>query len=356
MLELPCVPNAVYDSRENATRAPCSHFELRRDTVDGYLFERMNSVASYAHREYQNDQSSSPLFRDHMRSVATALLERVGPKAFVCEVGCGKGAFLMTLTEVGFESVIGFDAAYEGADSRIQARYLSVEDAPLRSDVIVLRHVLEHIPNPRVFLDDLVQLNGHPPLLLVEVPDVDWIIEGGNLWDLTPEHVNYFDGDSLRRVVQASSVDRCFGGQYLLAFSETFMTRRSSPSTGQNTHEVVVPRLEERFLNLLSNIEHRLRGNRWWIWGAATKGVLIEFHARRLRPELAARMAGLIDISSAKQGRYVACSGSPILSPSEFSEQMSEGDVVLVANPNYADEIEELIACLGQTCQVVMTV
>jgi hypothetical protein len=355
MLELPCVPNAVYRSKEEAARAPRSDFELCRDTVDGYLFERKNSLAIYERFAYQNDQSSSALFRDHMRMVAGALLERVGPKAAVCEVGCGKGAFLTTLTEVGFESVMGFDAAYQGADPRIKARYLSSHDTPLQSDVIVLRHVLEHIPNPRLFLDDLVHLNGRPPLLLVEVPDFQWLVEGGNLWDLTLEHVNYFDQESLKRTVCTSSVDRCFGDQYLLAFSENLTTRPRSPSTGQKSQEVVVPQLEERFLSLLWNVEQRIGSNRWWIWGAATKGVLIDFHARRLRAELAARMAGLIDVSDAKQGRYAACTGSPILSPSEFSEQMSEDDVMLVANPNYAVEIEGTMARLGRTCKVLTT-
>lgn len=95
---------------------------------------------------YQNEQGVSPAFQKHLERVADIVETRLGKDRLV-EVGCGKGYFLrFTLTICGITS-LGFDPAYEGDDPRVRREVFS----PGMFDHargVVLRHVLEHIPQP----------------------------------------------------------------------------------------------------------------------------------------------------------------------------------------------------------------
>jgi amino acid transporter len=57
---------------------------------------------------------------------------------------------------------------------------------------IILRHVLEHIPNPFDFLCQLRRANGGGGLIYIEVPCFDWICKKKTWYDIFYEHVNYF--------------------------------------------------------------------------------------------------------------------------------------------------------------------
>lgn len=71
-------------------------------------------------------------------------------------------------------------------------------------DVIVLLHVLEHLPDPVGSLRRYGALLGPRGRLLVEVPDIaaDW----GNWLYVQPAHLSYFSADSLRRTVQRAGL------------------------------------------------------------------------------------------------------------------------------------------------------
>jgi len=351
-LELPATPNAVFASSESAIRAPRRHLELCFDEVDRFVFDRANTSVTYEPSLYQNDQSHSATFRDHMLEVAERIRDQVGTSARVCEIGCGKGAFLSTLTDLGFSSIVGFDAAYEGDDPRVNKRYLGAGDAPLGADVVVLRHVLEHVPNPRSFVSNVIKVNGSVPLMCVEVPSLDWIREQRTLWDLTPEHVNYFDQKSIGRVLRSSDVSVHFGGQYLLAFSQSSLNDASPSTAGSSAHSEIVDPLREGFLSALDRLSGKVKDGRWWIWGAATKGALVDFHVRKLVPHLSNTLQGLVDISPAKQGRFIGCTGTPVISPAQFKERACDGDVVWVSNPQYVLEIRDEIDRLDLSCRL----
>ncbi|MFD1690785.1 methyltransferase domain-containing protein [Azotobacter chroococcum] len=72
------------------------------------------------------------------------------------EVGCGKGSFLRKLVNYpgANNSGYGFDPSYVGPavelDGRLQfsARYYDEACAGIAADVVVCRHVIEHVPEP----------------------------------------------------------------------------------------------------------------------------------------------------------------------------------------------------------------
>ena len=77
----------------------------------------------------------------------------------IVEVGCGKGDFVELVQSDGYFLIEGYDASYEGNNSLIKKRYLNHDDR-LSADIVVLRHVLEHIPRPHEFLTMLSNIFG----------------------------------------------------------------------------------------------------------------------------------------------------------------------------------------------------
>ena len=68
---------------------------------------------------YQNEQSNSSVFRDHLQFVLD-LLKDFGIKGKkVVEVGCGKAVFFEMMRGEGIDCW-GFDPTYEGTDPRIK--------------------------------------------------------------------------------------------------------------------------------------------------------------------------------------------------------------------------------------------
>lgn len=276
----------------------------------------------------------------HLKVVAQEIVSRFGQSSSVVEVGCGKGYFIGMLSELGFSNLRGFDKSYQDDDPRIVKHYLTTSDMPLEADVLVLRHVLEHVPKPLEFLDELARINGKSCSFVIEVPSTDWIIENSTFWDFTYEHVNYFTSESFRQMFDYCEVLEKFYGQYLLAFcsSESLNHRTNYQSQNSAVLNEMIIKFSE---NSLFDFAHKHLG-RYWIWGA-TKGIMSLYHLSRFRNGAARLPEGVVDINPAKQNKYSAGTGIQIFSPESFLSLLKDDDKIFVANPAYEVEVSKFI-------------
>ena len=90
-----------------------------------------------------------------------------------------------------------------------------------------------------------------------------------------------------------------------------------------------------------------------YIWGAATKGCLFLNHARHLNEEFFSKFKAAIDINPGKTGKYLPGTGLPIISPSQYSGRARDNDIILVANPNYFDEIFKDVKQINTTADCI---
>ena len=126
----------------------------------------------------------------------------------ISEIGAGGCYVLKRLAVRGFE-VAAIDpspvAVQQGHALGIEVipEFYPASAAIPASDVIIHYDVLEHVADPAGFLahhrHDL-QPDG---LVVIAVPDCSPYIERGDLSMVLHEHLNYFDADSLRNVVEA---------------------------------------------------------------------------------------------------------------------------------------------------------
>jgi 2-polyprenyl-3-methyl-5-hydroxy-6-metoxy-1,4-benzoquinol methylase len=179
--------------------------------------------------DYENDQTVSPTFESHVGHLVDMLVREKGVQgAKIVEVGCGNGHFLRRLVASSDNRGVGFDPSYRGPDMEYDGRLTFVRtfyDAGAvieRPDVVLSRHVIEHVDQPAVFIDGIKRaIDGAPNVrLFLETPCVEWILRNQVIWDFFFEHCSLFTAQTLAFVVQRAgfsveSVEHVFGGQYL---------------------------------------------------------------------------------------------------------------------------------------------
>ena len=195
---LPSLPNAPLQSIDDKTSlAP---MRLRKNDELQFMENEAFDSRLIDYKFYENNQSHSIRFKKHMKEVFSLIANelKVGDK--IVEVGCGKGDFVEMVQNDGRFEVIGFDAAYDGENASIETRYLTDKDH-IKADMVVLRHVLEHIHKPFDFLEMLYNVFGNAAIY-IEVPNLDWILENQTFFDITFEHVNYFSPQSIKNLFE----------------------------------------------------------------------------------------------------------------------------------------------------------
>ena len=165
-----------------------------------------------------NEQGHSSVFLQHLDQVAEVILRHFEGKS-ILEIGCGKGLFLNRLRMRGF-SVIGIDPAYEGDAPYILKKHFSAS-LGVRGDAVILRHVLEHIPDPLNFLAAVREANGGKGFVYIEVPCLDWIAEHrpGSISIMNTSTTSALPISSPVRDREAKP-GRFFGGQYFYVVAD----------------------------------------------------------------------------------------------------------------------------------------
>jgi len=328
--KIPVFQNKMFDSEAAAIGCPAGDVVLAQDMRTGLVSNiAFDPTLLEYDDQYQNEQAFSLVFQKHLQEVTEIIHRRCGGKS-ILEIGCGKGYFVQQLQSLG-HAAVGIDPAYEGNSSYIvRDRYRP--GLGLTADFVVLRHVLEHMADPLIFLTDIARTNRHQGMIYIEVPCFDWICRNRAWFDVFYEHVNYFNLDNFHGIFgEIHESGHLFGGQYLYVLADLASLR--SPQFAEPIDFPI------DFLSSLESLLARLAaGKRRAIWGAAAKGMMLALYMRR---------AGLgidvvIDINPAKQDKYLAGTGLRVLSPEKGLALLSPGDEILITNSNYTEEISSM--------------
>lgn len=327
----------------------------------GFVFNRAFDPARLSYgADYDNTQTCSPSFRGHVEGLVRHLVDERGVRGCrIVEVGCGQGDFLVRLVQAAGEGAtgVGFDPAYTGPDTvldgrvRFERRFYGPECADVPADVVVCRHVIEHVPRPVELLRSVrAALEGAGRArVYFETPTVEWILRHRVVWDFFYEHCSYFSAASLSTAFQAAGfavdeVREVFGGQYLWIEGSA-----GGPAPEVEMRPGEVPGLARAF----SQAEPRIRGSlraqveRWAadggvaLWGAGAKGATL---AALMDPDRRL-VRCVVDLNPQKQGRYLPATGHPIV---DYRALAGLGvRTAVLMNPNYRAENERLLREAG---------
>lgn len=329
-LGLPVIQNRVYDARNDALNATLGDVELVQCSATGLVHNRLfdPSAPVYDHN-YQNEQAHSEAFRVHLKEVLRIVLRHYATDQIGVEIGCGKGHFLEMLLEAGAD-FWGFDPTYEGSNRKVVRTYFDQDSTVLSPRFFVLRHVLEHICKPWDFLRQIAARCEKGTKIYIEVPCFDWIVQHEAFYDIFYEHVNYFTLPVLESAFGVPiESGHLFGGQYLFVVAE--LSNYRTPAASASKH--YSPMSFDRYIqSILSRRLHPERAA--FVWGAGAKGVTFS----NLLSRKMVLLHAIVDINPAKQGRYCAGVGLPIISPGNARDRIGRADV-FVMNPVYLSEI-----------------
>jgi hypothetical protein len=362
--DVPVECNLLLNSKEEARAVPRGDIELALCGRCGLIWNTRfdPNLLSYDTR-YENSLWSSPQFAAYGRQLAKRLVDRYGIRGkTVVEIGSGQGEFLSLLCRLGNNRGVGIDPASNASkgapDENIRMIAQEFSDRhPLEAALVVCRHVVEHLAEPRAFLDMVRRAIGRRTTTAVyfEVPDTMFVLRDGSVWDLIYEHSCYFTEPSLLWLFRAAGFDvqelsEAFGGQFLGI--EVFPGEsneelppgvaelEASVRDFQTTYRTVVEGWTDRL------VDWQQRGLHVAIWGAGSKGVTF----LNTVPGAEA-IEAVVDINPRKQGHFVAGTGQFIVGPELLRE--TPPDVVLAMNPLYRGEILQALQGLGVPADVV---
>jgi SAM-dependent methyltransferase len=366
---IPLLQNRVWDDPVSARAAPAGSLRMFFCTDCEFAWnDAFDPSVDLYDPAYDNNQLASNRFHSHVEAMVDRIVAAAPAEGGIhlVEIGCGQGTFLATLADAGlgrFESLTGFDPAWRGqtptASREIQIRqsYFGDGRAPpdgAQPDFIVSRHTIEHVADPLRFLRSIrAHISDSPRArLFLETPDIGWILRNLQLQDLFYEHCSIFSPRTFEVALALAGfeilhLEQVFGGQYLWVEARPSEAAAFSPPRPCASDEAL--RFVERRPSFTNVWRKRIEGEATrapvWLWGASSKGVTFAL----LVDGCGARLSGAIDINPDKIGRYMPISGLPIATP----EELPNGAVVILMNPNYRSEVVDRLEALEKTVELL---
>lgn len=315
---------------------------------------------------YDNTQTWSPAFERYTQGLVDRLLnEKAVGNARIVEVGCGKGTFLERLVAdpANGNRAIGFDPSYVGQtvrhDGRLrfEKRFYDQTCTDVAADVVLCRHVIEHVPQPLDLLRSVRQALRDSPDALVcfETPCARWILERHVIWDLFYEHCSIFTAESLaaafgRAGFAVETVRHVFGGQYLWLEARPAQEPMADPRPADDFVELAsgFGRAEQALCqSWRRSVADWSRQGPVVLWGAGAKGVTF---ANLIDPDRQ-YIAAVVDLNPNKAGHYLPGSAHRIIAPDDLPNHSVS--FALVLNPNYFHEIQSHLSRLNPSARAI---
>lgn len=354
--QVPVHQNLVVNSQEAARTVTRGELDLVVCEACGFVFNQAFDLSRLNYGEdYDNTQSCSAYFDAYLDGLVQDMVERQGVRnCTIVEVGCGKGHFLKKLVNYpgannrGF----GFDPSYVGPltdlNGRLQFRtcYYDHSCTDITADVVVCRHVIEHVPEPLQILRSVRAALASSPKARVffETPCVEWILRHRVIWDFFYEHCSLFTAESLglafrRTGFAVERVEHIFGGQYLWLEARVADVDETLPATGETVQLAMAYAADEQTLReaWLARLRALGQNGKVALWGAGAKGATF---ANLVDPDCAL-IDCVVDLNPNKQGRFIPGTGHPIVAPADLPDRGVCNAVLM--NPNYRQENLQLL-------------
>lgn len=169
------------------------------------------------------------------------------------DVGCGAGLFLECANSKGWNTV-GVEISTIAADHCRDKGLTIINDAfssktkglPVKVDIIHMRNILEHVPDPAALIKDAYELLAPGGIFVAGVPnDYNPLQEGLRKvedyppwWLAIPHHLNYFNFESLTALLDQCGFESCgrfasFPIDLFLAMGDNYV---KTPEKGKQSH------------------------------------------------------------------------------------------------------------------------
>jgi hypothetical protein len=275
----------------------------------------------------------------HMRDLIQRISGFWDGDGVAIDIGCGDGQFFSMLSkEMPQTKCIGYEPGVEAdkiKDFEVVRDYFNPQRdlAIHKPELIVCRHVVEHLADPRRFLDDITywcSMYGLEPTILLEVPCFNRSLETGRVSDFLYEHVSNFTTRSFKQLFVGANCEgieiiQCYQGEVLVGLAEPSMRDIQSACAIANRFE---QRSNKSFHEVSSTVS-RLTGTVLF-WGGTGKGAAF-LNMYRIHNHY------VVDSDPHKIGRFVPGTAQEIQSPDLFKDR--DDLTIVIATPWRAYDI-----------------
>jgi hypothetical protein len=302
------------------------------------------------------------IWSEFLRELRDKMLAFLPQRPTVIEIGHGDGHFLGGLAERRPSGrYIGFDphGAREMPHASVELRpalFDPLVDIPrVQPDLIVSRHVLEHLINPLEILQAIniaAAWTGRPIHLLIEVPCADKALEYGRLNDFYFEHYSQFTTKSFHQMLvraqfEIQTIGHAYDGEVVYGLlntstrSEHLLRLRSSLAFRAAAQKA--PATMDRQLSRL-----HASGKKIAIWGGVGKSSAF-LNIYKLDAE---RFPLVVDSDRAKAGTFVPGTGQQIQHCTVL--QSESVDMIFIGAQWRAKDIVREIGTMGLSAEIIL--
>lgn len=269
------------------------------------------------------------------------------PGGTVMEIGCFDGGFLSLFP--GFK-LLGCEPNPSGRDAAesigihvIPEYFSAAHFDPNSLDLIVMRHLIEHVPDPIALLQEckgLLTCNG---MILIETPNIEHTLFNHVIGNFYHQHLHYFSIRSLPHLMRRSGYKIVAHGikdfrQFMaIKPAETFVDTERDPYADSVLAALKEYSLYVEELQLQLQEWFRTHPDRIAIYGASSTATGI-VHLGGIPLE---KIAFVVDGDPRKIGVTIPGTNARVFSPDHLHEEPI--DSVVIASDFYADEIEGLL-------------
>lgn len=357
----------LFETRADAINCSRGAITLRFCQACGFIYNSSfrQDLTEYSGR-YEETQGFSPTFSRFHRNLALELIERHDlANCDVMEIGCGKGEFLILLSQLGENHGTGIDPSalperlegVEGAERvTLIPEYFEPHHCDRQPDFLCCKMTLEHICETADFIEKIRA--GLDPekktVVFFQIPEADRIIRNCAFEDIYHEHCSYFTPTSLRYLFESNGFEVT---RTAIEYDDQYLTIEAVPARepwSQPTHEVPVElsqlvesfadRLEKHKLHWRRVVESaKAEGRTVVLWGSGSKAVSFLTSLG-----ISAMVDFVTDINPNRQNHFMPGTGHLIVAPHQLAE--IEPGLVIVMNRIYEDEIRQSLDKIGVTC------
>lgn len=256
------------------------------------------------------------------------------------ELGAGKGGFLKTLKEMSEYTVeeyglehnpefVRYAKEHEGVNVQLgnpEDVNTIIQGAPF--DVFMSFAYPARLQDPNAMLQLAYKNLKDGGIGLVQVPSLEHLLKPGGYFDITRDHIAYYDEETLSFLLQKNGFEILEHGE-----------------TGEvYIYAIVRKRVPVDVLNVWKDIEPLTDEVRWFVANVTKNGKKLavwcagHFAFTVLSTTgIGNKVSYILDNAEFKQGCYAPASHVPIFAPSHFIDEPV--DTILILGPIYVDEI-----------------
>ncbi|KPJ55322.1 hypothetical protein AMJ47_00405 [Parcubacteria bacterium DG_72] len=291
-------------------------------------------------------------------------LRKLIPKGSVLEIGCYDGSFLNLFKEDGWtckgvEPSVGAKIAKEkhGLDV-IDGFFKAGQFEKNKFDLVIVKHVIEHVSNPLEFSKEAADLVKEGGFLYIEVPNSYVSLHDMYFPEFHVDHLSYFTIPSIEKLLQR------IGGFEIIKLESTWAYMKFpfihilAKKTGKNNIETSCCLLDHSikksivkfkqyhniYLKNLKNIAQNSKKTA--IWGTGSCGIQFAIDG-----EFEKDKTIVIDPNLANKGKYLTVTGHLVHNPAVLKEKQVES--LLVATGWEDDAVKQIAQYVDKKVKII---